>query len=106
MFENYQHSYKTFLLLEKSLSANTLAAYQYDLRFFEQFLREKYPDLLLKDLELHHFLSFVESITEEEYALASQARMASSLKSFFNFSKIDFESIPTKSSLVNVLLSK
>lgn len=85
MFENYKHSYKTFLLLEKSLSTNTLAAYQHDLHFFDQFLTDKYPDLLLKDLELHHFLSFVESITDEEYALASQARMVSSLKSFFNF---------------------
>ncbi|OJV53477.1 MAG: site-specific tyrosine recombinase XerD [Bacteroidetes bacterium 43-16] len=85
MFDNFIRGYKAYLQLEKSLSANTVQAYLHDVGFLSQFLSQTYEGLSITELELTHLLAFIELINGEEYAAASQARMISSLKSFFNF---------------------
>lgn len=91
MFNNFIRSYKAFLQLEKGLAANSVEAYLRDVRIFSDFMSEKFSTLKLEDIALHHFLSFLESVHEEEYALASQARMISALKSFFGFLVLERE---------------
>lgn len=85
MFDNFIRGYKAYLQLEKSLSANTVQAYLHDVGFLSQFLSQTYEGLSITELELTHLLAFIELINGEEYAAASQARIISSLKSFFNF---------------------
>lgn len=91
MLDVYIGSYKAYLQLEKSLSANTVQAYIHDVGFLSRFLSQAYPDLRISELELTHLLSFITLINGEEYAAASQARIVSSLKSFFNFLLLEQE---------------
>ncbi|MBL7706903.1 MAG: site-specific tyrosine recombinase XerD [Taibaiella sp.] len=91
MLGGYIGSYKAYLQLEKSLSANTIQAYIHDVGFLSRFLEKEYPGLGIAALELSHLLSFITLINGEEYAAASQARIVSSLKSFFNFLLLEKE---------------
>ncbi len=91
MLNNFIRSYKAFLQLEKGLAANTVEAYLRDVQLFSAFMEEKYSSLIVSNIELHHFLSFLEIVHEEEYAAASQARMVSALKSFFGFLQTEQE---------------
>lgn len=82
---DYVKGYKAYLQLEKSLSANSVEAYLRDVHMFLVFLDKKYAGIAFEHIELHHFLSFLESINEVEMAASSQARIVSGLKSFFNY---------------------
>lgn len=102
MSTNYLRSYKAYLQLEKSLSANTVEAYLHDVQFFLAFLHQKYNDIAIAEIELHHLLTFLENIHEEDYAAATQARMVSSLKSFFGFLIIEGESADNPTQFLEV----
>ncbi|RYD98191.1 MAG: site-specific tyrosine recombinase XerD [Sphingobacteriales bacterium] len=91
MLAGYIGSYKAYLQLEKSLSANTVQAYIHDVSFLSRFLEKDHPGLGITELELSHLLSFIALINGAEYAAASQARIVSSLKSFFNFLLLEKE---------------
>ncbi|MBQ7639823.1 MAG: site-specific tyrosine recombinase XerD [Bacteroidales bacterium] len=77
--------FRSYLKLEKSLSSNTLAAYGRDVEGLFDFLREKgVPtplDAATSDLE-----AFVAArVSEGKLAKRSQARLLSSIKSFYGF---------------------
>jgi integrase/recombinase XerD len=82
---DYITGFKAYLQLEKSLSQNSVQAYVHDVQLLLQFLDRKYPDIRFEAIELHHLLSFLESINEVAMAATSQARIVSGLKSFFYF---------------------
>ncbi|HRP88407.1 MAG TPA: site-specific tyrosine recombinase XerD [Edaphocola sp.] len=85
MLENFTGAFKAHLKLERNLADNTIKAYLQDLNLFDEYLTKTQPNLNLNNIELQHFLSFLEYVNMEEYAAASQARAISSLKSFFSF---------------------
>lgn len=76
--------YKSYLKLEKSLSENTVAAYLRDVRKLE-----KFAVVLPLEINREEVESFVYDYSKKEYAARSQARLISSLKSFFNFLRWD-----------------
>jgi len=85
MWDSYKKGYKAWLLLEKSLSGNSVEAYLHDLLHLTDFLQAekdlKNPgDVTLKDLE-----NFTRSIHELGLSDASQGRMISGLRSFFRY---------------------
>ncbi|RQO32291.1 site-specific tyrosine recombinase XerD [Taibaiella sp. KBW10] len=82
---DYVKGYKSYLQLEKSLSENSVEAYLHDSNMFLLFLDQQYAGIRFEAIELHHFISFLESINEVEMAASSQARIVSGLKSFFNY---------------------
>jgi len=82
---DYITGFKAYLQLEKSLSQNSVQAYVHDVQLLLQFLDRQYPDIRFEAIELHHLLSFLESINEVAMAATSQARIISGLKSFFYF---------------------
>src|SRR5574343_486661 len=77
--------FKQYLLLEKSLSKNSIEAYLHDLDYFVRHLKsmEKsagplsiiYPDLL----------EYVRSLNQAGVAASSQARMISGLRAFYKY---------------------
>lgn len=76
--------YKSYLKLEKSLSDNTLEAYLRDLRKLE-FFSDKNPIEIGKfDVE-----EFLYQFAKSETAIRSQARLISSLKSFFGYLQLE-----------------
>ncbi len=75
--------YHSFLKLEKSLSENTLLAYESDLRKFSDFIDANnlsYDAVSLDDLRL-----FLSSLCDLGISVRSQARIVSSIKSFYYF---------------------
>ncbi len=81
--QQYKKGYKSFLLLEKSLSKNSIDAYLHDLSLLEKYLvmidsQKTVGQLTLSDIQL-----FLGWINEIGMGARSQARIISGLKSFF-----------------------
>lgn len=75
--------YHAFLKLEKSLSENTIEAYQSDLNRFIDYLSDmglKYDSVSIDD-----FRHFLEELTNLGISVRSQARIISGIKSFYRF---------------------
>lgn len=77
----YKKGFKSWLLLEKSLSENSVSAYLQDLDKLSSYFPDKAPsDIKLKDLE-----SFVQYLHKTGISDASQARIVSGVRSFFKY---------------------
>lgn len=80
----YIKSFQSYLRIERSLSANTIANYSFDLLRLTQFLEEheisKNP-ITIGEEEIQQFIYVV----SKEVNPRSQARIISGLKSFFNY---------------------
>ena len=79
--------YKQYLLLEKSLSPNTLEAYMQDLDKLLSFLLLENTEV--QDVTLDHLHSFVAGLHDIGIHARSQARIISGIKSFFHFLIMD-----------------
>ncbi|MFA6151178.1 MAG: site-specific tyrosine recombinase XerD [Chitinophagaceae bacterium] len=79
----YLKGFKTYLSLERSMSVNTITAYQHDVAMLMAFMLEKQiniTELMLPDLQ-----QFVQHVAEMELSANSQARVLSGVKSFYKF---------------------
>lgn len=76
--------YKSYLKLEKSLSDNTLEAYLRDIKKLERFSDENPNEISKSDVE-----EFLYQFAKENFAARSQARLISSLKSFFGYLQLE-----------------
>lgn len=75
--------YVQYLKLEKSLSGNTVEAYQTDLEKLEHFLESEHLSVL--DVTLEHLQQFTAGLHDIGIHPRSQARILSGIKSFFHF---------------------
>lgn len=75
--------YKTFLLLEKGLAANTIDSYLRDIMLFVDFMEEN--SYTLEDITKEEIDLFISSLYESNREKSSQARVISGVKSFFNY---------------------
>lgn len=81
--KNYIRGYKSFLMLEKSLSPNTIEAYVHDLDLFIRFLELSANNKSVQTLVVSDIQSFLVWINSIGMSARSQARILSGLKSFF-----------------------
>jgi integrase/recombinase XerD len=77
------NGYKSFLILEKSLSHNTIEAYLHDIDLFIRFLSFANIDKKVNELVLADIQAFLAWINQIGMSARSQARILSGLKSFF-----------------------
>ena len=77
--------FKQYLLLEKSLSKNSISAYLHDVKYFENFLKNENIGMTPLQVEYEHLLSFVSSLSHAGVASISQARMISGLRAFYKY---------------------
>ncbi len=77
--------YRSFLMIEKSLSVNSVDAYLTDIDKLIQFIEYYNPDLSPELIELQHLRQFITWISELGMSARTQARIISGLKSFFKF---------------------
>lgn len=84
---HYQKRFTHYLLLEKSLSAHTIEAYQNDLVKLEKFADGKPPE----SLTTFDLMAFSATLTTIGLAPASHARIISGIKSFFKFLVLEGE---------------
>ena len=82
IWADYLTSYKNFLKLEKSLSANTIEAYMADIQKFIDFAQTEGP-LTVTQADIRAFIDDMD--TEQEMSAHSQARILSGIKSFFKY---------------------
>jgi integrase/recombinase XerD len=85
LIEKYGEQYFDYLLLERGLSANTLAAYRNDLRQLDTFIQQIAPEINIEEITIHHLREYLKYLNELGLGERSQARMVASIKSFFNY---------------------
>jgi integrase/recombinase XerD len=81
--------YNAFLMLEKSLSKNTIEAYKRDLDKLLTYLSEAKINYV--DATLEHLRDFLIDLNEIGISIRSQARIVSGVKSFYRF--LNYEDI-------------
>lgn len=84
---NIISKYKTYLLLEKSLSNNTLDAYIRDLKKLLNYMDQN--ALSFESISLSDLQNFISELYSKEISPKSIARIVSGIKSFFNFLILD-----------------
>ena len=77
--------FRSYLLLERALSENSIEAYVRDIEKLLQFLDYKKLKIGPLDVEIDHLRSFIEWINELGMTPTSQARIISGLRAFYKF---------------------
>lgn len=85
MWEPYKKGYKAWLQLEKSLAANSVEAYLRDIDKLTDYLQAAKRMITPQQLELKDLEKFVQWISELGMTVASQSRIISGLRSFYNY---------------------
>lgn len=85
--KNITNSYKTYLLLEKGLSKNTLDAYMRDLKKLIDYIDTR--EIAIKTITRENLQDFVAEMYSDGKNPKSIARNISGIKSFFNFLVIE-----------------
>lgn len=90
-------AYRTYIRLEKNLSANSVEAYVRDITLFENFILRMY-DVPPTAVEPYMIERFLVHLLERNHRSSSQARELSGVKSFFNYLLLTdkIESTPTE----------
>lgn len=106
MWNAYKKGFKAYLLLEKSLSENSVEAYLHDIEMLTSFLlatnQTKAPsEIVLKDLQ-----AFVKWVSELGMTATSQARVISGIRSFFKYCLLEQICISDPAILLNAPKSK
>lgn len=94
--EDIYNRYKTYLRLEKALSANTIEAYLTDLDKLVRFVESEGKDI--RKITYDDLQQFVAQLHDIGIQARSQARIISGIKSFYKFLLLDgyIESDPTE----------
>ncbi|MCX6199610.1 MAG: site-specific tyrosine recombinase XerD [Bacteroidetes bacterium] len=84
-WQSYIKGFKSYLQLEKSLSANTVEAYLRDIGKFVNYLETENLTLHVDEVELKHFEGFVKAISELGFDATSQARIVAGIRAFYRY---------------------
>jgi integrase/recombinase XerD len=87
----------SYLKLERSLSANSIEAYQRDVEKLQQFMMMKYPDVSPLKVSSKILQQFLQYVNELGMSAFSQARILSGIKAFYKYMLIEelIENDPT-----------
>jgi integrase/recombinase XerD len=77
--------FEAFLLLERSLSANTIEAYKRDLGKLAEYLHLQERKLPPSEIQTEDLFQFLMSLNELGLSAPSQARLISALKTFYKY---------------------
>jgi len=83
--------FKSYLALERSLSKNSIEAYEHDVFKFVQFLEAKKYSLSPKEIELPHLQEFLKWVNELGMSATTQARVISGIKAFYKYLLLENE---------------
>ncbi|HXP51945.1 MAG TPA: site-specific tyrosine recombinase XerD [Bacteroidia bacterium] len=79
------NGFKAYLMLEKSLSGNTLEAYYHDIDLLRKFLDEKQYNIAPEKVALANLQEFLAWIGETSIGPRSQARLISGIRAFYKY---------------------
>ena len=81
----YIKGFKSYLQLEKSLSANSVEAYVSDISKLVNYLETEKLNLSAEQIELKHLEGFIKAINELGFDATSQARIIAGIRSFYRY---------------------
>ena len=81
----YINGFNNYLLIEKSLSKNTVDAYIRDIKKMSCFLLSKNEKIKVTDITYQDFQGYIAYLNDENIKPRSQSRMISSIRAFFKF---------------------
>ncbi|MFO7616160.1 MAG: site-specific tyrosine recombinase XerD [Bacteroidales bacterium] len=81
----YRESFRSHLMLEKSLATNSIEGYLADVGKLFQFLEMSYPGLPVHQVTINHLRDFLAWLHAIGLVASSQARILSGIKGFFRF---------------------
>lgn len=80
-----KQGFKAYMMLERSMSENSVGAYLTDVSKLESFIAMQALDVRPQDLETEQLQNFIVWLNELGFARRSQARLISGLKSFYKY---------------------
>jgi len=98
MWDGVLRSFSTFLKLEKSLSANSIEAYERDVEKLCQYFQSKKQEVQPGEVTLHDLQDFLKWVTQLGMSARTQARVISGIRAFYKYLLLDklSESDPTE----------
>ena len=78
-------SFRTYLILEKSLSTNSVEAYLNDIRKLGAYCEQRTPSLNPKEVSYDVLNEYISALKDTGVTPRTQARSISSIKSFFKY---------------------
>lgn len=85
LWQSYIKGFKSYLMLERSLSANSVDAYLSDIEKLRQYFQSFNKSPSLSDVSIADLRSFLTWLNELGMLASTQARVISGLKAFFTF---------------------
>lgn len=85
IWESYINGFTSYLLLERSLSENTIEAYLRDIRKLVEFLELSELKVSPEELDVDQLSSFLHSLNDLGLGARSQARLLSAIKTFYKY---------------------
>jgi len=79
------NGFKAYLLLERSLSENSIEAYSRDVEKLERYLIQTNHDISPTEIQLKHLEEFIFSLHDVGLGASSQARVISGIKTFYKY---------------------
>jgi len=89
MWEPYKKGFKAWLQLEKSLADNSVEAYLRDIDKLTDYLQATKKMVTPDELKLQDLEKFVQWVAELGMTVASQSRIVSGLRSFYNYCALE-----------------
>ncbi len=89
MWDGIQRSFRAFLQLEKSLSANSVEAYIHDVDKLCQYLQMKGREVQPGDIDLHELQDFLKWANELGMSAKTQSRVISGIRAFYKYLLLD-----------------
>ncbi len=77
--------FRAFLKLEKSLSPNSIEAYQRDVGKLASFIEARHPGTGIREISLEHLQEFIRVVNEDKLSARTQARIISGIRTFFKY---------------------
>jgi len=99
--ENYHKGFISYLKLERSLSENSILAYERDLLKFFNFLELNELNPSAKETSPKHIQIFLEWMYDLGISARSQARILSGLKAFFSYLMMEDVILQSPTDLIN-----
>jgi len=88
-WQSYIKGFKSYLQLEKSLSPNSIEAYQRDIGKFVNYLASEKLNLNVDEVTIAHLEGFVKTISELGFDAHSQARIISGIRAFYKYLMVE-----------------
>lgn len=89
IWDRHIQEFRSYLKIERSLSANTIDGYIEDMNKLHQFMDMEYPNVAPDKIDTQHIRSFLKYITDLGLAITSQNRILSGIKSFYKYLLLD-----------------